>query len=102
MGTSVTVVLIGTKTNTRKWVKYEIKKSYERGNGIVGIYIHNMKDSNGDTDTKGSNKFGAIGQDVNGNSVYFFQLYKTYDWVNGNGYNNLGKWIKEAAKNAEK
>lgn len=28
------------------------------------------------------------------------QIYKTYDWVYNNGYNNIGKWIDEAVKQA--
>jgi hypothetical protein len=43
LNTSVTVVLIGRETSERKWVRYEIEKSYERGNGMLGIYIHNIK-----------------------------------------------------------
>ena len=43
---SCLVVLIGSTTSTRKWVKYEIKKAYELNKGIVGIYIHNLKDKN--------------------------------------------------------
>src|SRR6185312_11164673 len=43
VGTSVTVVLIGTETSTREYVGYEITESHSRGNGILGIYIHNMK-----------------------------------------------------------
>lgn len=92
-GTSVTVVLIGAETSSREWVKYEIKKSYKDGNGILGIYIHNIKDVSGRTDTKGSNTFGKIFDDK-----YFFELFETYDWVNDNGYLNLGKWVEEAAR----
>jgi hypothetical protein len=53
VGTSVTVVLIGAKTAGRKFINYEIDKSIERGNGILGIHIHNIKDQWGYTDTKG-------------------------------------------------
>ena len=41
---SCLVVLIGSTTSTRKWVKYEIQKAYELNKGIVGIYVHNLKD----------------------------------------------------------
>ncbi len=37
-GTSVTVVLIGAETSTRPYVGYEIKQSYTKGNGMLGIY----------------------------------------------------------------
>lgn len=94
-GTSVTVVLIGKETSTRSWVKYEIQRSYKQGNGIIGIYIHNIKNSLGQTDIKGDTTFGEIS-----NGKYFFQLFPTYDWINNNGYQNLGKWIEDAAQKA--
>jgi hypothetical protein len=99
-GTSVTVVLIGAETSTRPWVIYEVKESYDRGNGMLGIYLHNIKDFSGNTDSPGQNTFGEIGKDSFGNSIYFWSLYPTYDWVNDNGYNNLGKWVEEAANKA--
>lgn len=99
-GTSVTVVLIGAETSDRDWVKYEIKKSHERGNGLLGVYIHNIEDKDERTDKKGDNHFGEIDKDKEGNSVYFWQLYPIYDWVDDDGYNNLGDWVEEAAKKA--
>ncbi|GHU97894.1 hypothetical protein FACS1894156_9230 [Bacteroidia bacterium] len=99
-GTSVTVVLIGSETSTREYVKYELQQSYEKGNGLLGIYIHNIKDKDGRTSTKGSNCFGEIGKNANGNSVYFSTDYPCYDWIADDGYNNLGKWIEESAKKA--
>jgi|SRR5208282_1766372 len=99
-GTSVTVVLIGSETNQREYVKYELQKSYEKGNGMLGIYIHQCKDLSGKTDTKGSNHFGEVGKDANGNAVYFSAAYTCYDWVDDDGYTNMGKWIEAAAKKA--
>lgn len=91
-GTSVTVVLIGTETCSRKWVRYEIQKSHEKGNGIVGIYIHNLKDQDGKTDIKGDMDSGKVDGEHD-----FSELYPTYDWVDNNGYENLGDWIEMAA-----
>ena len=99
-GTSVTVVLIGSDTSNRPYVKYELQKSYAKGNGMLGIYIHKQKDKDGNTSTKGSNQFGEIGKDSNGKSVYFSSDYPCYDWVDDDGYNNIGKWIEAAAKKA--
>jgi len=82
LGTSVTAVLIGSQTASRRWVKYEIDKSIERGNGLLGINIHNIKDFAGNTDYKGTNPLPAG--------------YPTYDWVNNDGYNNLGTWVDDA------
>ena len=43
---SCLVVLIGATTSGRKWINYEIEKAYELNKGIVGIYIHGLKDKN--------------------------------------------------------
>lgn len=40
--TTVTVVLIGTRTAERPWVQYEIAESIKRNNGLVGIRIHHL------------------------------------------------------------
>jgi hypothetical protein len=100
VGTSVTVVLIGTETSNREWVRYEIQQSHKRGNGLFGVYIHNMKDQYGNTATAGNNNFGVIGKDASGNDRYFWELYPSYDWVLNDGYSNLGSWIEAAAKKA--
>jgi hypothetical protein len=85
-GTSVTVVLIGAETSTRPYVGYEISQSISKGNGMLGIHIHNMKDADSRTGTKGSNPLSAS--------------YPTYDWVNDNGRNYIGDWIESAARKA--
>jgi hypothetical protein len=41
-GSSVTCVLIGEHTWGRPWVRYELLKSFERTNGIIGIHIHDV------------------------------------------------------------
>ena len=79
VGTSVTVVLIGTETSTRPWVIYEIKKSFERGNALVGIYIHNIRNRIGATDLKGSANFGVLGKNVAGKEVRFSDVAALYD-----------------------
>lgn len=37
------VVLVGEQTSKRPWVRYEIKKAWSEGKGVLGIYIHNLK-----------------------------------------------------------
>lgn len=82
-GTSVTVVLIGAKTAGRKFINYEIEKSIERGNGIIGIHIHNIKDQDEETDTKGD----VPAKLVNGK-------YKIYTWPFDN--EKFKGWVEEA------
>ena len=96
--TSVTVVLIGAETAERYWVNYEIRKSWERGNAILGVYIHNAKDQDGKTDTMGANPFDKI-YFVDGTALS--SICKTYDWVTNDGRNNLGTWVEEAFQSRE-
>jgi hypothetical protein len=96
-GTSVTIVLIGTETASRDWVMHEIIESYKKGNGLLGIRIHNIKDQNQQTDSKGENPFDKLYIEENGVKKYLSQIYPTYDWVNDDGYNNIGKWVENVA-----
>ena len=84
--TSVTCVLIGSQTYNSRWVRYEINESISRGNGLLGVYIHRIEDMRGFISPQGMNPLP--------NSP----LYKIYDWVANNGYENLGDWIEEAAR----
>jgi len=79
-GASVTVVLIGVEASSRKWVKYEIKESHKRGNGLLGVYIHNIEDKDGSTDEKGDNPFDNFYIERDGKKINLSQIYPTYDW----------------------
>lgn len=97
LGTSVTVVLIGAETYKRKWVKYEIIESYKRGKGLLGIYINQIGNQDGETDEAGPNPFDSIYIEQDGKKIYFSELYPTYYWYSEKGYENMGSWIEEAA-----
>jgi hypothetical protein len=99
-GTSVTVVLIGAQTSQREYVGYEIKQSHVRGNGMLGVYIHKIKNSKGLTDTKGDNPFDNWKIERDGKTVRFSSLYSTYGWLADDGRTNIASWIEAAAKKA--
>mgnify|MGYP001014803779 CR=1 FL=1 len=95
-GKSCTVVLIGENTADRKWIKYEIEKSWTEGKGLFGIYIHNLKDSSGNLSRQGNNPFDnfKIGQTklsaivkaynppyADSRNVYNYVSEKISDWV---------------------
>jgi hypothetical protein len=106
-GTSITIVLIGAETYSRKWVLYEIEKSLQKGNGFVGIFIHRIKDQFGQIGYQGvlppTNPLDVIqAQDQFGTNHPLSYFYKTYDWVINNGYEYLGNWVAEAARIAQK
>lgn len=98
--TSVTVVLIGKKTAGREWVDYEITKTHNDGKGMIGVYIHQLKNKDGQTDTKGANPFDRFEVAENGSTTKLSALYDTYDWIDDDGYNNLAGWVEKAAQAA--
>ena len=57
---SCTVVLVGSNTAGRKWINYEIDTSWKYKKGVVGIYIHGLKNQYGETAAKGDNPFDYI------------------------------------------
>jgi hypothetical protein len=59
-GCCCTIVLIGRYTAGRRWVRYEIEKSWRDGKGVFGIYIHRLKDFQGEYAVKGKNPFDDI------------------------------------------
>jgi|SRR5665213_195708 len=130
-GTSVTCLLIGSETYLRPWVRYEIMKSFRRGNAILGVQINSITGKDQQTKPSGPNplaylgvSFSATGQtgtlheivdgqwkeysEIDGSATYqttgldsqywgkgfnFSRWYRTYDWVNDDGYANFSQWV---------
>lgn len=100
-GTSVTVVLIGSETATRKYVLHEIARSYELGKGLLGIKIHGLADKTGKRSIAGTNPFALISvPNGNGDLVSLSKLVSVYNYVTDNGYENMADWIELAAQEA--
>jgi hypothetical protein len=99
-GTSVTVVLFGAETYDREWVRYEIKRSHELSKGIIAIDIHNIKDPQLGADRQGKNPLDYFTINQGGRRVPLSTIYRTYDWVRDDGFNNVAAWIETAAKAA--
>lgn len=96
LGTTATIVLIGSETLERPYVQYEIMKSRERGNAIVGVYVNLIKDFKGNISSACS-RYTVIGHERNGSSVWFDDVANgIYDYVNDNGYSNLDSWVEKA------
>lgn len=96
---SCVVVLIGSETANRKWVKHEIKKAWNDGKGIVGIYIHNLKCPQNGTCSIGTNPFDQF--TINGAKMS--SMVKCYNPKSTDAYNdiknNIEAWIEEAINN---
>jgi hypothetical protein len=91
--TSVSVVLIGAETAERRWVRHEIVRSWNRGNGIVGVRIHNIKNHERMTDAAGANPLDHFKLP---DGTLLSSVCKTCDWVLSDGRNNLGTWVEDA------
>lgn len=59
--TSNTCVLIGSSTYQRPWVRYELLKSFKRGNHIFGVHINGIKGKDGNTKNLGPDPLEYIG-----------------------------------------
>jgi Thoeris protein ThsB, TIR-like domain len=100
-GKSCNVVLIGEKTAGRKWINYEIKQAWNNKKGVVGVYIHRLKDLDGDQAAKGRNPFDefTIGEKktrmssvVKAYNPPYTDSKDVYNYIS----ENLAGWIKEA------
>lgn len=98
-GKSVAIVLIGQDTANRKWINYEIKKAWSEKKGVLGIYIHNLKDSEKKQSTKGQNPFSYFTI----NNVSMDSIVKSYDPPYSDSSdiynyikNNILQWIETA------
>jgi len=92
-GKSCIVVLIGANTAGRKWIKHEIKKAWNDGKGVLGIYIHNLKDEKGNRSSKGRNPFGEkLSKIVKAYDPPYSRSKYVYDHIR----KNLIDWVEEA------
>jgi len=98
---SCVVVLIGANTAGRKWIDHEIAKAWADGKGVVGVYVHNLKDRSEKQSTKGSNPFASIKYGNSGKMLS--SIVKAYDppySTSTNVYDHikwhLENWIEEA------
>ena len=99
---SCTVVLVGSNTANRYWINYEIIKSWNEGMGVVGIYIHGLKDSGGYISRKGNNPFDYISFE---DGQRLSTSVKCYDPEGRNSqerYNWISQYLSNAVEEAIK
>ena len=72
---SCLAVLIGKDTYKRRWVRYEAKRAWEMGKGVLGIRIHALKNQHGQQSHPGRNPLDYI--TVNGRELG--EMADTYD-----------------------
>ncbi len=96
-----TLVLIGANTAKRKWINYEIIKSWNDEMGVAGIYIHGLKNEKGEKSKKGDNPFDFLTFKNNKLSTKVkcydppgTKSEEIYDWI----ANNIAQIVEEAIK----
>lgn len=102
-GKSCAVVLIGSATAGRKWITYEISKAWNDGKGVVGIYVHNLKDAGGSQSTMGSNPFSYVSLKSSRTSLSsivkaYDPPYSTSSYVYDHIKENVEAWVDEAVR----
>lgn len=88
---SCLVVLIGENTSERKWVNYEIKRAWELGKAVCGIYIHKLEDVFGKQSSKGKNPLANY-------MPIFESTYSTSKYVYDDIKNNIAQLVEDAIK----
>jgi len=90
-GRTCTIVLVGASTASRKWINYEIVKSWDTGMGVVGIRVHGIKDASGNVSAAGANPFDFITHGGTGQRLS--NIVKCYD-PDGASSQERYNWIK--------
>jgi Thoeris protein ThsB, TIR-like domain len=100
-GRSCALVLIGNQTAGRKWITYEIEKAWNDGKGVVGVYVHNLKDASENQTSKGANPFDSL--TLKNGTVKLSSVAKAYDppftistYVYNHIKENISAWVEEA------
>lgn len=79
--TSVTCVLAGQHTAARRWIRYEIVRSVLKGNGLLTVDIHGLRNDKQVLGVKGTNPLDQVGLYLSNGKILFAE-------VKG------GKWVK--------
>ena len=102
LGKSCLVVLIGADTAGRKWIDHEIIKAWNDNKGVLGVYIHNLKNMEQKQSKKGENPFNNI-MIGGSNGKKMSSVVKAYDppyldstEVYAYIKKNLNKWVEDA------
>jgi MTH538 TIR-like domain (DUF1863) len=93
------VVLVGARTSGRRWVKYEIRRACEKGIGVLGIYIHSLKDAAGNQSSKGTNPFDGVvvgGKSISTYARMYDPPFSTSTYAYDHITTNISGWVDTA------
>lgn len=101
IGRTCAIILAGKGTAGRKWINYEISEAWNKGMGVVVVYIHNLKNSLGEQTSKGGNPLDYV--TLRKDNSKLSSVAKAYDppfSLSKNVYDyiteNLEEWVEEA------
>ncbi|SRR5713101_3211105 len=77
--TTVTVVLIGSDTWARRWVRYETFESIKRGNLVFGIHINHIKGKDERTKPLGPDPFNNLALEFSEDGAFI----RPTEWKDG-------------------
>jgi hypothetical protein len=95
-GTSLTCVLVGSDTYARPWVRYEIMKSFRKGNRMMGVHINSIAGKDKQTKPQGPNPFRCLGVSFSttGDSATMYEYingqWRAYSEVDGSATYRTG------------
>src|SRR5215208_3350214 len=69
----------GGDTAIENWINHEMRKGWADGKGVLGIYIHNLKDANGDQAARGRNPLDDVTVSTKNGSKVLSSVARTYD-----------------------
>lgn len=100
---SCVIVLVGSETADREWVRYEIERAWTEGKGLFGIYIHNLRDMDGKQSRKGRNPFEIDVDGVRLSDHVKVHDPRTRDSQRAYGHiaDHIEEWVEEAVRDAE-
>lgn len=96
------VVLIGSETANRRWVRYEIKKAWDDRRGVLGVYIHNLKCPRAGTCAHGPNPFSYFNVG-NQSMASLVAVHDPSSWdAYGDIARNMQNWVTSAIASAQR
>lgn len=100
-GKSCVVVLVGSQTASRPWIRHEIVKAWNDKRGVVGIRVDGLLDRNSQTSVAGANPFdtltfGNLGRKLSSVVQLITPTGNDSKGVYASISNGIEKWIEEA------
>lgn len=103
IGKSCNVVLIGSQTASRRWVKYEFTKAWGDGKPVLGIHIHRLLDQHGRPTAQGLNPFAGYTVSKGADKVPFDKVVPVYNPAGTTSKDvystiasNIDQWVEDA------